>query len=292
MTLEEIRRKTTGFLNLGFIGLVVSVLLYDKLKFPGRELILNIVLYALAVLFAFNILILIVEYCTFLLRMHGQQIVGKSYEFTCLFKGDDGTLSDTVRYSIRNFSFSQQRTVYNDSAGFEEQTNFSPTYHIESRSTLPDGEIVVIGEQNPITLTKIEDYASDIIIHQGMWGLVLAPPLLPFESLVFVRHSVDEKVASRAFSKEGTYFIFRCRIPFVVLSIAIHAPPGYHFEGATATVDTDSGKNVIFASHRGQFHVVNRTTVTWKVLYPNPSLRYKIHFSLVDIGRAEKDKRC
>ena len=78
---------------MGAVGLVLSILLYDKLDFPYRETVINIVVVGLASFLAIILVSFIVRVSSYLLRSHAQMILGQSREFTCQFLGSSGTLS-------------------------------------------------------------------------------------------------------------------------------------------------------------------------------------------------------
>ncbi|MFC1461452.1 hypothetical protein ACFLQR_02900 [Verrucomicrobiota bacterium] len=284
MSLDSISRRLLGFLNLGVVSLLASVLLYDRFAFPHRDVVIWVTLVVLGSILVVCILLSVVRLAIFCVRAHAQMLIGHSYEYTCQFLGNDGTLADTVRICLRNVSFTPQRIVYADSEGFAVPVDFSPEYHIQKRSRLPDGKLGIVGTKTPIPLTPHSDFASGVTIHQGMWNLFLDPPMQPFEKLSFVRHSVDRQVEERAFGSSGTDFVFRCRTPFIRLSIVVVAPQGYSFAEASRSVDNQSGKGVLLGQRVGEFRIVNDTTLTWSVFYPHPALRYKIHFTLSSIS--------
>lgn len=282
--MDSIQQIISKFLNLGIVSIALSVLLYDKFDFPHRDIVVSIVIIVIVLFLVFMILYYAIRCALYEIKVRTQSIIGERMEYTCQFINNKGTLGDTVRYRLRNISTIPLMKVFVDSEGFAKNINFVPNYYFEERSKLPDGKIKVIG--NNVSLSEYPEISSGIKIYQGLWGVTIEPPLQPSESVIFARSSIDDVVEDRAFAPEGTDFIFASTIPFRSLYIVIHAPPGYKISKAKRTVVSQSGKEIVFGNNRGSFAEINRNTMIWKISYSNPSLRYKIHFSLEEVSNA------
>lgn len=272
--------KIFQFLNLGVLGVLLSVLFYDALSFPHKEKVIFIILIILAQLLFIVVIAQTLQWLFLLLACHGKSIFGKSCEYICQFEGVSGTLETDVYFNLMNISFSPQRMILHDAEGFAVETNFLPKYSMIKRSTNPDGKLIPMYPSNKPEFKKLQDYAGGIMIHQAEWPVLIDPPLLPFEKVSFLRHSKDENVEQRAFSLNGTVFMYRCRIPYRRLTITIMAPIGYRAYDIVPSVDDDSGKKISAKPFTRDLKVMGQRTIIWEIPFPGTHRRYKVAFKL------------
>ena len=272
--------KIFHFLNLGILGIILSVLFWDQLKFPFKEQIIIATLVLLALLLLIVLLAQSLQLVFLLLECHGTSILGKSCEYVCQFDGDQGTLATDVYFELMNISFSPQRLILHDAEGFAAETNFHPSYSLIRRSTNPTGTLTPMYSSKKPELRKVQDFASGLVIHQAEWAVLLNPPLLPFERICFLRHSIDSNTELRAFSSEGTIFMFRCRIPYRRLAITVVAPIGYRLLDVTASVDDDSGHKVSERAFTHSLTMFGQRSINWMIPFPGTHRRYKLALKL------------
>lgn len=282
--LDKIYGISFGFLNLGIIGLLFSILSSDIIKFGYKEIILKILIILIAIPLTISIIIKTFKLIFFYLKCFNNSMLGKKCEYTCLFLGEKGDMETQVYFQIKNISFSPQRVFLSDSEGFRDENDFCPKYSIVSRSQhLTNSEIRIIGANEKLLLSKYEDYSENINVYQAIWSTSIDPPLISGEEIELVRHSVDRSLEKTAFSANGTIFIFRCRTPYKLFTMNVVAPNGYIFSDIYYEIDNQNGKTVSLKGIINKFLLSGNKNIKWEIPYPNISLRYKIKFKLVSI---------
>ena len=280
--LWNIPERMLSLMNVGAVGVILSFLFYDKITFRLKDYIL-VVLWCLALaVVGLYFLSITLRLLLFVLRAHGNEILGGECHYTFQFLGSDGTLETDVHFELRNITFSQLRTVLTDAEGFAKPIKYSPVYHVLKRSNLPDGKVSVVGGA-VIPSKEFKDYGGGPTIHQSEWAATIDPPLQPFESVSIVRHSTDVAAEDRAFGDSGTEFIIRCRMPFKKLTATILAPTGYSIKPDKLSVDSQAGHVFSRIVTSSQPKLIGSKTLFWECLYPQKTLRYKIRFKLIEL---------
>ncbi len=281
--IDSAANKTFTIANLGIIGVLFSILMYDDITFKYK----NEILLGGIFLFVFILLIIIVAklFVYFIVLKPDKKLPRTNkIEYRFQFTDEKGSLYTEAQFSQKNKSLQPQRTIIYDFEGLPIDTVFKPQYKVLHRNINGrDGILSISGHDRDISLKRFDDYAdNNQNIYQADWAVLLDPPLLPNESVKYIRTSLDKDLYPNILNGEEITFGTRPRVPCRKLSIAIIPPPNYGFDTLNVVIDNQVGEVVRIPNI-----VLNKTykwdsnIFHWDIPFPNTSLRYKILFKLI-----------
>ncbi len=100
--LDKFYSFSFGFLNLGVIGLLFSILTSDLIDFKGKEFLIKALIILIGIPLVFMLIVKIYKLLFFYLKCFFNSLQGEKCEYTCLFLGDKGDMETQVYYKIKN----------------------------------------------------------------------------------------------------------------------------------------------------------------------------------------------